>query len=138
MGGAGQVPPIQVRSQDGGWGGGRAGTPHPDQIQDGGRVGGGRYPHPGKIPGWGAGVGAGQAKGGAGFPHPGQIQDGGAGWGWYPLSRSDLRMGGSRVGGTPYWNSIACTCYTAGGMPLAFTQENFLLKLKFSQITCLE
>ena len=30
-------------------------------------------------------------------------------------------------GGYPYRNSIACTCYTAGGMPLAFTQEDFLV-----------
>ena len=29
--------------------------------------------------------------------------------------------------GTLNWNSIACTCYTAGGMPLAFTQD-FLVK----------
>ena len=29
--------------------------------------------------------------------------------------------------GTPIWNSIACTCYAAGGMPLAFTQEDFLV-----------
>ena len=40
-----------------------------------------------------------------------------------PLSRSDPRTGG----GTPYWSSIACTCYVAGGMPLAFTQEDFLV-----------
>ena len=39
--------------------------------------------------------------------HPGQIP----GWG----------------GGTPYRSSIACTCYTAVGMPLAFTQEDFLV-----------
>ena len=30
-------------------------------------------------------------------------------------------------GGAPYWSSIACTCYAAGGMPLAFTQEDFLV-----------
>ena len=45
------------------------------------------------------------------------------GWGRVPPSRSDPRMGG----GTPYQNSIACTCYAAGSMPLAFTQEDFLV-----------
>ena len=29
--------------------------------------------------------------------------------------------------GTPYQNSIACTCYVLDGMPLAFTQEDFLV-----------
>ena len=27
--------------------------------------------------------------------------------------------------GTPNGNSTACTCYTADGVPLAFTQEDF-------------
>ena len=84
-------------------------------------------------------MGVGQGRGwGDTPPHPGQIpgqgwvpliqvrsQDGGggrAGVGQVPPSRSDPRMGG-----TPYWNSIACTCYTAGSMPLAFTQEDFLV-----------
>ena len=31
--------------------------------------------------------------------------------------------------GIPYLNSIACTCYAAGGVPLAFTQEDFLFIL---------
>ena len=30
---------------------------------------------------------------------------------------------------TPIQNSIACTCYAAGGMPLAFTQEGFLVSI---------
>ena len=33
----------------------------------------------------------------------------------------------SQAGGYPYQNSIACTCYGAGGMPLEFTQEDFLV-----------
>ena len=33
------------------------------------------------------------------------------------------------AGGYPIQNSIACTCYAAGGMPLAFTQEDFLVYL---------
>ena len=41
----------------------------------------------------------------------------------YPLSRS-----GPRMGDTPNWNSIACTCYAASGMPFAFTQEDFLVE----------
>ena len=27
----------------------------------------------------------------------------------------------------PHWNSMACACYAVGGMPLAFTQEDFLV-----------
>ena len=30
-------------------------------------------------------------------------------------------------GVTPNWYSIACTCYAAGGMPLAFTQDFLVL-----------
>ena len=37
-------------------------------------------------------------------------------------------------GGTPNRNSIVCTCYAAGGMPLAFTQEDFLV---FTYLHCL-
>ena len=47
-------------------------------------------------------------------PHPGQIP----GWG---------RQGDGGAGGYPYWNSIMCACYAAGGMSLAFTQEDFLV-----------
>ena len=36
---------------------------------------------------------------------------------------SQVRTGGS----TPNRNSTACTCYAAGGRPLAFTQEHFLV-----------
>ena len=62
-------------------------------------------PHPGQIPRcWGGGVY---------LPHP------------TPSSRSDPRKGG----GVPLLEQlIACTCYAAGGMPLAFTQEDFLVK----------
>ena len=35
----------------------------------------------------------------------------------------------SGQGGTPSWNRMACTCYAAGGTPLAFTQEDFLVDL---------
>ena len=46
-----------------------------------------------------------------------------AGWG-YSTVQVPGQDGG---GGTPNWNSIACTYYTAGGKPFAFTQEDFLL-----------
>ena len=35
---------------------------------------------------------------------------------------------GPRSGqGHPNWSSIVCTCYASGGMPFAFTQEDFLV-----------
>ena len=34
-------------------------------------------------------------------------------------------------GVTPKWNSMVCTCCAAGGMPLAFTQEDFLVHTEF-------
>ena len=69
-----------------------------------------------------------------GVPHPSQ-------WGYPP---SKVRMGGGvpqgtpscpgqvpgqEDGGTPNQNSTVCTCYAVGGMPLAFTQEDFLVPL---------
>ena len=42
------------------------------------------------------------------------------------ITHPDLSPGQEEVG-TPNWNNIACTCYAAGGMPLAFTQEDFLV-----------
>ena len=49
----------------------------------------------------------------------------------YPiLPNRGFRMVGTPIPGqdegTPSWNSIACTSYTAGGMPLSFMQEDFL------------
>ena len=105
-----------------GWRGGTCPTlPHPattppswDLIWMGGQVppiqvrsqkggGVGQVPHP--LPIQGRSQDGGQ--GGYSSPCPGQIP------GW---------------GSTPYWKSIACTCYTAGSMPLAFTQEYFLVE----------
>ena len=113
---------------DGGGAEGAGNPTHPGQLppcpgqipgQGGPGQGWGGYPHLGQIPGGGRG----QGRGGVGTPpHPGQIPGQGVGQGGYPLSRSDPRMGGS-----PYWNGIACTCYAAGDMPLAFTQEDFLV-----------
>ena len=67
-----------------------------------------------------------QVRTGGGIPHP---RSGwgvppppppSAGWGT-PRSMSQVR-----IRGYPNWNSMACTCYAAVGMPLAFTQKDFL------------
>ena len=70
---------------------------------------------------------------GGGVPQPGL--DGGGDPG-YPLGQVWM------MGGTPHptmtgWGtplppptSIGSTCYAVGGMPLAFTQEDFLVKFK--------
>ena len=103
------------------------GTPQPGQIS--GQGGCWVSPQPGQILGQGGGAGTPP-------PQPGQIS------GWGEWVRSDLRMGGAWVppqarsdprtgGGVPHWNSIACTCYAAGGMPLAFTQEDFLVYFNY-------
>ena len=34
----------------------------------------------------------------------------------------------------PHQNSIACACYVVGGMPLAFTQEDFLVTIKYWRV----
>ena len=87
--------------------------------------GGGGYPLPRSR--WGYPF-PGPGKGSRGWGTPIQVRSqggggGGEGQGVSP-PRSDPRMG---VGGTPYQNSIVCTCYTADGMPLAFTQEDCLV-----------
>ena len=102
-GGAGRVPPHPGSDpRMGGWGWVPPCRPSRSDPRTGmgGWECGYPLPHPGQIPGRG---GQGRVP-----PHPGQIP----GWG---------------VGGTPYWNSIACACYAAGGMPLAFTHEDFLV-----------
>ena len=68
-----------------------------------------------------------------GTPIPGQ--DGG-----YPHHLGHVlgQDRGDTVGGVyANWNSIACTSYTAGGMPLAFTQEDFLVFRKFVNVVWL-
>ena len=86
-------------------------------------------PHPGQIPGWGRGSLPGQIPGqGRGYPPSRSHRRTWGGQGGYPPphlpvpSRLDPRMGG-----TLYWNSIACACYEACGVPLAITQEDFLV-----------
>ena len=103
---------------------------------------GGMYPLP--KSGWGMPI-PGQDGGTWGIPH----QDGA------PPFRSQVRMGGypipgqdrgyplpaiskmgapiqvqvtERGGLTPNWNNMACTCYTAGSMPLVFMQEDFVVQ----------
>ena len=107
--------PIQVRSQDGGKGGYPL-LPIQDRSQDGGA-----WVSPIQVRSLDRG---GRDRASTPPPHPIQArsQEGG-GEGVPPNQiRSDPRMEG-----TPYWNSIACACYVAGGMPLAFTQEDFLV-----------
>ena len=60
-----------------------------------------------------------------------------SGWGYPPVSRMGIhpfRSGhrSGQGGGTPNQNSIACTCYAVGGMPLAFMQEDFLVSFSCS------
>ena len=82
------------------------GVPHPRSWGDPLPGAGGGYP----IPGPGGGVPPSQVQAGE-VPHP----------------RS--RQGGTRLGypPTPGRSSIECICYAAVGMPLAFTQEDFLV-----------
>ena len=151
------VPPSQVsmgevpnpRSEQGGTsfpgqdgGGGGVCVPHcrsewrvpPSQVRMGGNAG---YPIPGQNGGYSL------PRSGLGVP-PSQIRMGegtesrsgrggyppSAGWGvtlsagWGTHSCPGPRSG---QGGTPNWNSMTCTCYAVGGMPLAFTQEDFLV-----------
>ena len=102
------VPPSQV--QVGGyplsrfrWGdpfpGPGLGDPLPRSRQ-------GRYPFPGPD---------------RGYPHPGR---GYPTWEGVP---PPIQVRSQYGGSTPYRSSIACTCYAAGGVPLAFTQEDFLV-----------
>ena len=87
-----------------------------------------KYPLPRSR--WGAGVTPSQVRMGGtpsqvrmgrGYPFLGQDRGG---------TQSKVRAG--RGGGvSPNWNSIVCTCYAAGGMPLAFTQEDFLIEVEF-------
>ena len=53
-----------------------------------------------------------------------------AGWG-YPLVSTmgvpPVQVPGQDRWSTPNWNTIVCTCDAAGGMPLTFTQEDFLV-----------
>ena len=94
---------------------------------------GGGYPIPG-LKGWGY----------PGYP-PGQVwMEGGTPsqvWGVLWVPSSQVWMVGGYPGyplvrsgwGTPppiRQSSIASTCYTAGGMPVAFTQEDFLVVTK--------
>ena len=71
----------------------------------------------------------------AGGPHPEYPLPpaGGPAWGTPQQGRPCLGYppaGGPHPGypPSPIRSSIACTCYAAVGMPLAFTQEDFLVK----------
>ena len=89
---------------------------------------------------WGGGV---PGLGSRGVPHLRSRGDPSQVWGV-----PHLRSGGVphlRSGGVPHlrsgyppprWISIASSCYAAGGMPLAFTQEDFLVSLYFQSLAC--
>ena len=72
--------------------------------------------------------------------HPAQVpsQDRGcppppgprSGWG-VPWESGPGLVQGQDGGKYPNWNSTACTCYAAGCVPLAFTQEDFLVTPNF-------
>ena len=69
-----------------------------------------------------------------GVPHPAgggvpQPADGGYPGRYTPLAGVPPTRGTTPP---PHQSSIACTCYAAGGMPLAFTQEDFLVYFIFT------
>ena len=102
------------------------------------------------------------AAGGGGVPCQVQLGGGtlpGSGWegalaggvpwlGGYPGRGGTLAGGGTLArgvpwlgggdtlaGGVPSLDNIGSTCYTAGGMPLAFTQEDFLVFDTYTNLT---
>ena len=100
--------------------------------------GGGLLPHeltgqlPPYLPEWGR-DGTPILPDGGGVP-PSQVRMGG---GCIPILGHNRGRGVPhvqvRTGGTPNRNSTACTCCAAGSMPLAFTQEDFLVAWTDSQ-----
>ena len=91
---------------------------------------GGGVPHP-RFPGLDGGVPHSQVRTGG---TPSQVWDGGCTLsqvrtGGYPFP--DLNKGGTPPTPSIRQSSIASNCYAAGGMPLAFTQEDFLVLLCF-------
>ena len=97
-------------------------------------LGGGGYPFPGR----GGGVAPSQIRMGVPLPKSDRgnpLPDLGRGtpiltWdldGGYPVQVP----GQDRGWGTPYWNSIACTSYMVGGIPLVFMQD-FCIKSRNS------
>ena len=80
---------------------------------------------------------------GMGYPprHRTGVPPSDLGWGIPPGHETGYPPGpemgyppGHGTGYPPRQISIASTCYTAGGMPLAFTQEDFLVKIIFTVI----
>ena len=110
---SGEVPPILPMG-----GGGQEGVPMSQVRME-------ELPISGQDRGWGV---THPRSGWGYFAPPQHQQDGGtpsppsARWGYTPIPGQD--RGG---GGYPNWKSIARTCYAAGGMPLAFIHEDFLV-----------
>ena len=113
-----------------GWWGG-----YPGQVWGGGGtqpgLDGGGAPQPGLDGGGGT-----PARSGWWGGYPSQVWMVGGGYLGYPPGQVWMVVGGvPRVTPTPIrQSSIASTCYTVGGMPLAFTQEDFLVELNFISI----
>ena len=66
-------------------------------------------------------------QGGTPFP---SLGGGTPTWEWVPPPGKGVTPHSGQVpgwGGTPYQSSIVCTCYAVGGVPLSFTQEDFLV-----------
>ena len=76
------------------------------------------------LPDWGKGVPSSQVRRG-GTPMQGLY--GGRGYSPHPSQDGEGRQPGQDGGGTPNQNRTACTCCVAGGMPLTFMQEDFLV-----------
>ena len=92
--------------------------------------------YPGQVPPWltwGGTQWGGTLLGGCTLPggYPGQVPPladlGGYLVGGYP-ARGVPTGGVPYRGGYPGQDNIGSNCYTAGGMPLAFTQEDFLVE----------
>ena len=66
-----------------------------------------------------------------GVPFPGLDGGGTPSWGVPHLGRAYPLAGEPPP---PRQTSTACTCYAAGGVPLAFTQEDFLVLFNFTQL----
>ena len=90
----------------------------------GGRGGPGIPPRGGYLTGYPSPGGPGTPPGRSGYP-PGGVPDWVPPWGGPGTPPGGL---GTPPGGVPSKDNIGSICYTAGGMPLAFTQEDFLVE----------
>ena len=81
--------------------------------------------------GWSA-TGGGQVQGGQPLGRGSAAGGVRSSWGGQPLGGGQVQGGSQPLGGgQPRQDNIGSTCYMAGGMPLAFTQEDFLVLFDF-------